>query len=95
MSRGLTVILSRARAGDERARYELISLIYDELRGVASGLMRRERAGHTLSPTAVSSSAQWRVPSRHVCRRGAAWGPSGTRQEVALLEQMREKTNPE
>jgi RNA polymerase sigma-70 factor, ECF subfamily len=28
-------------------------LIYDELRRVASRLMRRERADHTLSPTAV------------------------------------------
>jgi ECF sigma factor len=40
---GLTVILGRARDGDERARDELIALIYDELRRVASRLMRRER----------------------------------------------------
>jgi ECF sigma factor len=54
---GLTIILSRAKAGDERARRELIALIYDELRQVASRLMRRERAGHTLSPTAVVHEA--------------------------------------
>jgi RNA polymerase sigma-70 factor, ECF subfamily len=34
--RGLTMILGRARPGDERARGELIALIYDELRRVAS-----------------------------------------------------------
>jgi RNA polymerase sigma-70 factor, ECF subfamily len=50
---GLTVILGRARAGDEQARGELIALIYDELRRVASRLMRRERPDHTLPPTAV------------------------------------------
>jgi RNA polymerase sigma-70 factor (ECF subfamily) len=58
---GLTVILSRARAGDERARGELIALIYDELRRVASSLMRRERADHTLSPTAVVHEAVIRL----------------------------------
>ncbi len=42
---GLTVILVRARAGDEQVRGELIALIYDELRRVASRLMRRERPG--------------------------------------------------
>jgi ECF sigma factor len=52
---GLTVILSRARAkaSGERARGELIALIHDELRRVASRLMLRERTGHTLPPTAV------------------------------------------
>ena len=39
--------------GDGRARDELLALVYDELRRVASGLMRHERADHTLSPTAV------------------------------------------
>src|SRR3954467_10831542 len=59
--RGLTLILGRARAGDERARGELIALVYDELRRVASGLMRRERAAHTLSPTGVVHEAVIRL----------------------------------
>jgi hypothetical protein len=54
---GLTFILGRARAGDEQARGELIELVYDELRHVASRLMRRERPDHTLSPTAVVHEA--------------------------------------
>ena len=56
-----TLILGRARAGDERARGELIALVYDELRRVASGLMRRERADHTLSPTGVVHEAVIRL----------------------------------
>ena len=56
-----TLILGQARAGDERARGELIALVYDELRRVASGLMRRERADHTLSPTGVVHEAVIRL----------------------------------
>ena len=69
--RGLTVILSRARAGDERARGELIALIYDELRQVASRMMLRERAGHTLSPTAVVHEAVIRLLGEGVFDRAA------------------------
>jgi RNA polymerase sigma-70 factor, ECF subfamily len=56
-----TLIFGRARAGDERARGELIALVYDELRQVASGMMQRERTGHTLSPTAVVHEAVIRL----------------------------------
>jgi RNA polymerase sigma factor (TIGR02999 family) len=48
-----SVILSRLRAGDHGARGEVISRIYQELRRVAARMMKRERAAHTLSPTAV------------------------------------------
>jgi RNA polymerase sigma factor (TIGR02999 family) len=58
---GLTLILGRARDGDEGARGELLALVYDELRRVASGLMRRERPDHTLPPTAVVHEAVIRL----------------------------------
>jgi len=57
----LTMILGRARAGDERARGELIALVYDQLRQVAARLMRRERHDHTLPPTAVVHEAVIRL----------------------------------
>jgi RNA polymerase sigma factor (TIGR02999 family) len=53
----VTLLLARARDGDERARDDLIARVYDELRHVAVGLMRREHPGHTLSPTAVVHEA--------------------------------------
>jgi RNA polymerase sigma factor (TIGR02999 family) len=59
--RDLTLILGRARAGDERAREELITLVYDQLRQVAARLMRRERHDHTLPPTAVVHEAVIRL----------------------------------
>ncbi|AGA28270.1 ECF-type sigma factor [Singulisphaera acidiphila] len=67
----LTLILGRARAGDEQARDELIALIYDELRQVASRLMRRERTDHTLSPTAVVHEAVIRLLGDAVFDRAA------------------------
>jgi RNA polymerase sigma-70 factor, ECF subfamily len=58
---GLTLILARARAGDEDARGEVLAQVYDELRRVASRLMQRERTDHTLSPTAVVHEAVIRL----------------------------------
>jgi RNA polymerase sigma-70 factor (ECF subfamily) len=59
--RDLTLILGRARAGDDRARDELVTLVYDQLRQVAARLMRRERKDHTLPPTAVVHEAVIRL----------------------------------
>ena len=57
----VTLLLERARIGDELARGDLIALVYAELRRMAVGLMRRERPGHTLSPTAVVHEAVIRL----------------------------------
>jgi RNA polymerase sigma-70 factor, ECF subfamily len=57
----ISLILARVRAGDDDARGEVITRIYEELRQVASRMMRRERAGHTLSPTAVVHEAVVRL----------------------------------
>jgi RNA polymerase sigma factor (TIGR02999 family) len=67
----VTLILGRVRAGDEGARGELVTLVYDELRRVAAGLMRRERADHTLSPTAVVHEAVIRLLGEAVFDKSA------------------------
>jgi RNA polymerase sigma-70 factor, ECF subfamily len=67
----LTLILGRARAGDERARGELIVLVYEELRRVAARLMRRERPDHTLPPTAVVHEAVVRLMGEAVFDKAA------------------------
>jgi RNA polymerase sigma factor (TIGR02999 family) len=59
--RDVTLVLQKARAGDEDARTELLSLIYGELRRVATGMMRGERPGHTLAPTALVHEAVIRL----------------------------------
>src|SRR4051812_7592721 len=69
--RDLTLILGKARAGDDGARSELVTLVYDELRRVAARLMRRERSDHTLSPTAVVHEAVIRLLGEEVFDRAA------------------------
>ena len=49
----ITLLLKRARAGDERARHQLLDALYGELRELAESYVRGERHGHTLSPTAL------------------------------------------
>ena len=57
----LMFIPGRARDGETRIEGELLTLVYDELRQVASRLMRRERSDHTLSPTGVVHEAVLRL----------------------------------
>jgi RNA polymerase sigma factor (TIGR02999 family) len=53
----LTQLLHAWRKGDEAARNQLMSLVYDELRRLAGNYLRRERASHTLQPTALVHEA--------------------------------------
>jgi RNA polymerase sigma-70 factor, ECF subfamily len=69
--RGLTKILKRARAGDDLARGEAISKIYEELRHMAGRMMRRERRDHTLSPTAVVHETVMRLLGDEVFDRAS------------------------
>ncbi len=40
---------------------ELMAAVYDEMRGLARGYLRRERSGHTLQPTALVHEAYLRL----------------------------------
>ncbi len=56
-----TQLLAEWGNGDSRALQELVPLVYDELRQLAGHLLRRERAGHTLQPTALVHEAYLRL----------------------------------
>jgi RNA polymerase sigma-70 factor (ECF subfamily) len=49
----VTGTLNRWKDGDDRALSELVPLVYAELRQLADGILREERRGHTLQPTAL------------------------------------------
>ena len=51
----------RWRSGDVSALDDLLPRVYDELRSLADAYMRRERAGHTLQPTALVHEAFLRL----------------------------------
>jgi RNA polymerase sigma-70 factor (ECF subfamily) len=53
----VTLLLGRIARGDDAAASKLIPLVYDELRRLAGGYMRRERKDHTLQATALVHEA--------------------------------------
>ncbi len=53
----VTHLLAEWRGGDEQALGRLMPLVYDHLRQRAAGYLARERADHTLQPTALVHEA--------------------------------------
>lgn len=53
----ITQLLHQVSAGQRDALDNLLPLVYDELRHIAQGQLRRERVGHTLNTTALVHEA--------------------------------------
>ena len=68
-SEGITQLLIDWGKGDQAALEKLMPLVYSELRRLASNYLRRERAGHTLQPTALVNEAYLKL----VDQRNANW----------------------
>jgi len=60
-SDNVTELLRAYRAGNPEALERLVSLVYGELRRQAARYLRRERADHTLQPTALVNEAYIRL----------------------------------
>lgn len=56
-----TVMMAAIRGGDSKAAADLLDLVYDELRRVASSKLAREAPGQTLQPTALVHEAWLRL----------------------------------
>ncbi|MDQ3546551.1 MAG: sigma-70 family RNA polymerase sigma factor [Verrucomicrobiota bacterium] len=65
----VTQVLIDWSKGDRGAAERLMPLIYDELRQIARGYLRRERADHTLQATGLVHEAYLRL----VDQTGASW----------------------
>ena len=62
MSNGeITQLLEALRDGNSKDYEKFYESVYSELRRVAGGMMKRERAGHTLQPTALVNEAFLRL----------------------------------
>ena len=57
----VTRLLESMRSGDRQAGDELMSLVYGELRRIATGKMAGEASGHTLQATALVNEAWLRL----------------------------------
>ena len=62
----VTVLLNRIQSGDPATLSTLMDVVYPELRKLAYGLLRRERPGHVLQPTALVNEAYIRLVA-HEC----------------------------
>ena len=60
-SREITDLLHQLSGGDQRVYDRLLPLVYGDLRSLARRYMSRERAGHTLQPTALVHEAFLRL----------------------------------
>jgi RNA polymerase sigma factor (TIGR02999 family) len=62
----VTALLLAWSEGDDIARSRLIDAVYDELRRLARGHLRRERENHSLAPTALVHEAYLKlIDQRH------------------------------
>lgn len=66
---GITELLIDWGQGDQAALEKLMPLVYNELRRLASNYLRRERASHTLQPTALVNEAYLKL----VDQKNAKW----------------------
>src|SRR6267378_4158064 len=55
------LLLTKAQQGDPKAAGELLELVYQELRQLATRKMAQESPGHTLQPTALVHEAWLRL----------------------------------
>jgi len=91
---GITQLLTRWNDGDQSALEELMPLVYAELRRLATNYLRRERAGHTLQPTALVNEAYLRLveqKSAHWQNRAQFYGIAAQLMRRILVDHARLK----
>lgn len=64
MSDDITQLLVQWKNGNEKALSDLLPLVYQELRALARGYLRRERSGHTLQATALVNELYLRLSTQ-------------------------------
>lgn len=65
----VTLLLNKLGDGDQNAAAQLVPLVYEELRRMASQYLRHERPGHTLQATALVHEAYIKLAGQ----RDAQW----------------------
>ncbi len=90
----VTQILQRVEYGDAKAAEELLPLVYEELRRLASAKMAQESAGHTLQPTALVHEAWMRLTGDQSARfegRRHFFGAAAEAMRRILIDRARQK----
>ena len=90
----VTQLLLEWSDGDKAALDELLPLVYDELHRLANAYLRRERANHTLQPTALVNEAYMRlVEQQHVRwqNRAQFFGIAANLMRQILVDHARQR----
>jgi RNA polymerase sigma factor (TIGR02999 family) len=88
----VTRLLSAIEQGDRRAAADLLPLVYDELRKLATAHMAAERPGHTLDATALVHEAYLRlVGDQQFDGRGHFFAAAAEAMRRILVESARSR----
>ncbi len=94
-----TAVARRAYEGDADALAKLVGLTYEELRRVASAMLKRERRDHTLQPTALVHEAYVRLVdvehAQHWDSRGHFFSAAAEAMRRILVERARKRRRRE
>lgn len=91
-SNDVTILIEAAVAGDKHASEQLLPLVYEELRRLASARLAREPgggAGYTLQPTALVHEAYMRLLGQTAGGREIRWQSRGHFFGAAALAMRR------
>ena len=95
----VTRILSQIESGDPSAADQLLPLVYEELRKLASAKLAQEKPGQTLQATALVHDAYVRLVDvereQHFNSRGHFFGAAAEAMRRILVENARRKGGPE
>jgi RNA polymerase sigma factor (TIGR02999 family) len=90
----ITILLAQWRAGSSEAEGRLMNAVHRELRRLAASYLRRERAGHTLQPTALVNEAYLRLVGQqrvHWRNRAHFFGIAAHMMRRILVDQARRR----
>jgi RNA polymerase sigma factor (TIGR02999 family) len=90
----ITRLLQAAAIGDTGAESRLVNLVYPELLRLARGFMHRERAGHTLQPTALVNEVYLRLAGNDAMQwknRSQFYAMAATLMRRILVDHARER----
>jgi RNA polymerase sigma factor (TIGR02999 family) len=94
----VTQILSRIESGDPSATNQLLPLVYDELRKLATAKLACEKPGQTLQATALVHEAYLRLVDvakvQHWNSRGHFFAAAAEAMRRILVERARQKLGP-
>jgi RNA polymerase sigma factor (TIGR02999 family) len=90
----VTRLLARWNGGDPQALKDLLGVVHDELRRLASALLRHERRDHTLQPTELVHEAYLRLEGlREVSFEGRRhfYGAASQAMRRVLVDHARQR----